>query len=84
MSNTSDLTRQSAATLANAIAQGEVTSEEVTAAHLDRIEQVDSRVHAFLFVDREMSLGRAREVDHEIQQGRIASPLAGVPIALKD
>ncbi len=84
MSKTSDLTRQSAATLANAIAQGEVTSEEVTAAHLDRIEQVDSRVHAFLFVDREMSLGRAREVDHEIQQGRIASPLAGVPIALKD
>jgi aspartyl-tRNA(Asn)/glutamyl-tRNA(Gln) amidotransferase subunit A len=84
MSLTSDLTRQSAATLANAIAQGEVTSEEVTAAHLDRIEQVDSRVHAFLFVDREMSLSRAREVDREIKQGRVGSPLAGVPIALKD
>jgi len=84
MTKTSDLTRQSAATLASAIAQGEVTSEQVTAAHLDRIEQVDSRVHAFLFVDRETSLARARQVDQGIQQGRISSPLAGVPIALKD
>ena len=84
MTKMSDLTRQSAATLASAIAQGEVTSEQVTAAHLDRIEQVDSRVHAFLFVDRETSLARARQVDQGIQQGRIASPLAGVPIALKD
>jgi aspartyl-tRNA(Asn)/glutamyl-tRNA(Gln) amidotransferase subunit A len=84
MTKMSDLTRQSAATLASAIAQGEVTSEQVTEAHLDRIEQVDSHVHAFLFVDREASLARARQVDQGIQQGRISSPLAGVPIALKD
>jgi aspartyl-tRNA(Asn)/glutamyl-tRNA(Gln) amidotransferase subunit A len=84
MTESADLTRQSAATLANAIAQGEVTSEQVTAAHLDRIDQVDPRVHAFLFVDREISLARARQVDQGIQQGRISSPLAGVPIALKD
>jgi aspartyl-tRNA(Asn)/glutamyl-tRNA(Gln) amidotransferase subunit A len=80
----SDLVRQSAATLASAIRQGDVTSEQVTAAHLDRIEQVDPAVHAFLYVNREQSLGRAREVDRGIAEGKISSPLAGVPIALKD
>lgn len=80
----SDLVRQSAATLATAIARGEVSSEQVTKAHLDRITEVDGQVHAFLFVDPEASLARAREIDAQISSGVIASPLAGVPIALKD
>ena len=46
-----DLTRQSASTLAAAISQGEVSAEEVTKAHLERIAEVDPRVHAFLYVD---------------------------------
>ena len=80
----SDLTRQSAATLATAIARKEVSSEEVTRAHLDRISEVDERVHAFLYVDPEASIARAREVDQQIAKGELSSPLAGVPIALKD
>lgn len=79
-----DLIRQSAATLAGAIARKEVSSEEVTRAHLDRISQVDERVHAFLYVDPEASIARAREVDQQIARGELTSPLAGVPIALKD
>lgn len=67
----SDLIRQSAATLASAIARGEVTSEQVTAAHLDRIEQVDTSIHAFLYVNREQSLERARAVDRGIAEGSI-------------
>jgi aspartyl-tRNA(Asn)/glutamyl-tRNA(Gln) amidotransferase subunit A len=80
----SDLIRQSAATLAAAIARKEVSSEEVTRAHLDRIAEVDERVHAFLYVDPEASIARAREVDQQIAKGELSSPLAGVPIALKD
>jgi aspartyl-tRNA(Asn)/glutamyl-tRNA(Gln) amidotransferase subunit A len=80
----SDLIRQSAATLAAAIARREVSSEEVTRAHLDRISEVDERVHAFLYVDPEASIERAREVDRQIAKGELSSPLAGVPIALKD
>jgi aspartyl-tRNA(Asn)/glutamyl-tRNA(Gln) amidotransferase subunit A len=79
-----DLIRQSAATLASAIARKEVSSEEVTRAHLDRIAEVDERVHAFLYVDPEASIARAREVDQQIAKGELSSPLAGVPIALKD
>lgn len=80
----SDLIRQSAATLAAAIARREVSSEEVTRAHLDRISEVDERVHAFLYVAPEASIERAREVDRQIAKGELSSPLAGVPIALKD
>ncbi len=80
----SDLTRQSAATLALAIARKEVSSEEVTRAHLERISQVDERVHAFLYVDPESSIARAREVDQQLAKGERSSALAGVPIALKD
>lgn len=79
-----ELIHQSAATLAAAIARKEVSSEEVTRAHLDRIAQVDPRVHAFLYVDPEASIARAREVDQQLAKGELSSPLAGVPIALKD
>ena len=80
----SELIRKSAVELAELIHSGEVTSEEVTKSHLDRIKEVDGDVHAFLFVDETNALATAREVDKKIQSGVIASPLAGVPLALKD
>src|SRR6266545_7177497 len=45
-----DWTRKTAAELADALAAGEVTSVELTQAHLDRIAAVDGAVHAFLHV----------------------------------
>ncbi|AHI00790.1 Asp-tRNA(Asn)/Glu-tRNA(Gln) amidotransferase subunit GatA [Kutzneria albida] len=80
----SDLIRQTAAELAAKIAAREVSSVEVTQAHLDRITAVDPAVHAFLHVDAEGALAAARKVDEDIAQGHVASPLAGVPLALKD
>lgn len=79
-----DLIRQDAATLASAIASGEVSSEEVTRAHLERIEAVDDRVHAFLHVMPEDALAAAREIDVRRASGESLGPLAGVPLALKD
>ena len=79
-----DLIRQSAATLAGAIAEGEVTSREVTQAHLDRIAEVDDRVHAFLHVDAEGALATADDVDARRAAGEPLGPLSGVPLALKD
>ena len=58
-----DLTRLTAAETAERIARGEVTAVEVTEAHLARIDAVDEKVHAFLHVDREGALAKAREVD---------------------
>lgn len=79
-----DLIRQSAATLASAIAEGEVSALEVTQAHLDRIDAVDGRVHAFLHVDRDGALAAARDVDERRARGESLGALAGVPIAVKD
>ncbi|MDT5039893.1 MAG: aspartyl-tRNA(Asn)/glutamyl-tRNA(Gln) amidotransferase subunit [Actinoplanes sp.] len=76
----SDVTRMTAAQIAGLIASGEVSAVEVASAHLDRIAAVDERVHAFLHVDREGALAAARAVD----EGTVAGPLAGVPIAVKD
>ena len=79
-----DLIRQSAATLAEAIAEGEVSAREVTQAHLDRIAEVDDRVHAFLHVDADGALATADAVDASRAAGDALGPLAGVPLALKD
>lgn len=79
-----DLFRQSATTLASAIAEGQVSALEVTQAHLNRIDAVDGRVHAFLYVDRDGALSAARAVDARLARGESLGALAGVPIAVKD
>jgi len=81
----SELTRMTAAALAEQIADGQVSAVEVTQAHLDRIGAVDEGVHAFLHVSAESALAQAEAVDNARTAGTApASPLAGVPLALKD
>ncbi len=75
---------KSAAEMAAALSAGEITSVELTQAHLDQIAKVDSEVHAFLHVDREGALSQARDVDEKRESGEKMSPLSGVPLALKD
>ncbi len=84
-----DWTRKSAVEMAHALAAGEVTSVELTQAHLERIAAVDgtdtpSGVHAFLHVDAEGALSTAAEVDADRAAGKELPFLAGVPIAVKD
>jgi aspartyl-tRNA(Asn)/glutamyl-tRNA(Gln) amidotransferase subunit A len=80
-----ELTRLSAADLAGRIHARETTAVEVIRAHLDRIEAVDRDVHAFLHLDVEAALAAAEAVDAKLRCGDSpVSPLAGVPLALKD
>ena len=79
-----DLTRGTAADTAAAIAAGDVSAVEVAQAHLDRIDAVDGKVHAFLHVDTEGAISAARAVDQRRARGEELGPLAGVPLALKD
>jgi aspartyl-tRNA(Asn)/glutamyl-tRNA(Gln) amidotransferase subunit A len=81
---TSDLTRSTAAALADALASGDTTSVELTQAHLDRITAVDGDVHAFLHVDADGALASARAADERRAAGSPASALDGIPIAVKD
>ena len=80
----SELTHLSATDLSAGMAAGEFTAEEVTAAHLERIEAVDGRVHAYLHVDPEGAIAAARDIDRRRSSGEALPTLAGVPIAVKD
>ena len=79
------LTRWSAAELAARIHAQDITAVEVTRAHLDRITAVDPALHAFLHLDASAALAAAAAVDDGLRRGEApASPLAGVPLAIKD
>ena len=75
---------KTAAQMAEALAKGETTSVELTQAHLDRVAAVDGQVKAFLHVDTEGALAQAKDVDARRAKGEKLSPIAGVPLALKD
>ncbi len=83
--SSADLTKLDASDLAAKIHAREISSVEVTRAHLDRIAKVDSEYNAFLHVAAEGALTAAEAVDAGLAAGDApASALAGVPLALKD
>ena len=69
---------------ATAIRDGDITSVELTQAVFDRIEEVEERVNAYITLNRDGALGRAREVDRMLSDGIDPGALAGVPISVKD
>ncbi len=75
---------KSAAEMANALASKEISAVDLANEHFDRIESVDTDVHAFLYLDKEGALEQAKNVDAKRAAGEKLSPLAGVPLALKD
>jgi len=72
-----------------ALRAGDLTSREVVSAYLYRIEQLDTSLHAFLFVNQEISLSQAEIADLKLQKWRkdpdqYLPALTGLPIAIKD
>ncbi len=62
----------------------QVSAEEVTRAHLERIASKDSEIRAYLTVAEERALEQARAVDRRLAAGEPLGPLGGVPVAVKD
>ncbi len=62
----------------------ELTSVELTDASLRRVDVVDDRVNAILTPTPEVARERAAAVDDHATTGATQSPVAGIPIALKD
>src|SRR5829696_6359887 len=75
-----ELSGLSATEAAGKIRSGEISSEELVRACLDRIEQQEPTVHAWRFLDPELALVQARRCD----ASEARSPLHGVPVAIKD
>ena len=70
--------------LAGAIAERKISAVEATRACLDRIARLDGRLHAFITLDADGALARARALDADLRAGRRWGPLHGVPLAYKD
>ncbi|QVL31816.1 Asp-tRNA(Asn)/Glu-tRNA(Gln) amidotransferase subunit GatA [Telmatocola sphagniphila] len=64
--------------------RGETTSEAITTAFLNTIQQVDSKIKAFMTVEADKALEQARAVDAKRKSGAPLGAFAGVPIAIKD
>ena len=74
----------SALELGRKIKAGEVTAVEAVKASLEQIKQKEPDIHAYVTVDEEGAVERAREVQSRIADGTLKGPLAGVPAAIKD
>ena len=82
--NKGDLPFLSITELSYYIHKKDVSPVEVVEALLDRIDKVDSKLHAFITVCREDSLKAAKTAEKEISRGIYKGPLHGIPLGAKD
>jgi len=61
-----------------------VSPLDVMQAVLARIDQVNSGVNAFVTLDREGALARARHATRALRRGATLGPLHGIPVGIKD
>ncbi len=79
-----DISKLTAVELAERIHNHEVTVKEALDAFFAVIEANDNDINAFITLNKENAYEQAEVLQKEIDNGNIASALAGVPIAVKD
>ncbi len=80
----SDLWSLSLVDLSNLVARHEISSSEIVAAALARIDSMEFQLNACVTVMRDAAVAAARLADTELAAGRRVGPLHGLPIGLKD
>ena len=66
------------------LAEGKISSVELTQAYLTRIDAVEGKVKALLSLDKEDVLSQAKAADERRSSGKALSPFDGVPVTIKD
>ncbi len=61
----------------------EISAAELTQAYLDRIDAVDGKLESYITVTPEKALAAAEKAQKSIDEGN-ATPLCGIPMAIKD
>ncbi|MFD1212850.1 amidase [Arthrobacter sp. GCM10027362] len=79
-----ELINLTVAELGAAYRRRELSPVEVTTAFLERIDEVDPDLHAFVTVMADTALARATEAERQFAAAEPAGALAGIPIAVKD
>jgi len=70
--------------LSASIKEKKISVSEAVSSYIEKIENNDSQINAFLKVTKDNALQRAKEIQSRIDKGEAISPLAGVPVAVKD
>jgi aspartyl-tRNA(Asn)/glutamyl-tRNA(Gln) amidotransferase subunit A len=66
------------------VARAELSAEEYIGSVFGRIVSFDSKLHAYLQVNREGALAKAKELDRRARKGERLGKLAGLGVAVKD
>lgn len=82
--NAIDLCFTPAVELAELIRRRALSPVEVTRAVLERIEQLNGRLGAYVVIHAERALAEARRAEQGIMVGHPLGPLHGVPLSIKD
>src|SRR5436305_7963239 len=69
---------------AEEIHSGLITPTELVMETLERIDEQDGEIQAFITVMREQALREAEQAERELRTGLYRSQLHGIPIAIKD
>ena len=79
-----DITSLTVHELRDKLANNEITSEEITKAYVDRINDKEKDVKAFVTTLCDEALKKSKEIDEKRKFGEVESPVAGIPIGIKD
>ena len=80
----SEIPYRSVAELGRAYRTGEIGPVAVTTLLLDRIDELNARLHAFMGITRERALAGAEAAEAQLKGGLDLGPLHGIPYAAKD
>ncbi|SFJ27959.1 aspartyl/glutamyl-tRNA(Asn/Gln) amidotransferase subunit A [Terrisporobacter glycolicus] len=76
--------RYSIKELVNKIQSKEISCEEVVSYYIKNIKEKENYIDAFILLQEEKALQKAKELDGKIKKGEKVGKLAGIPIAIKD
>ena len=82
--NAKEITSLSLRQLSGCLRSGELTAVQAAEAYLASIRENDPSIRAYLSVLEEKAMGQAAETDRRRARGEALSPLAGVPVGIKD
>jgi len=75
---------QTIAGIGRALREGRTTCVEILNGCLAQVDEWEPKVHAWVMLDRDRALERARGLDDELKSGKDRGPLHGIPIGIKD
>ncbi len=79
-----ELTRLTVHELCDKLQNKDITIEDITKSYVERIKEKEPEVESFVTVCEEQALEQAKMIQEKVEKGEMTSPLAGIPIGIKD